>query len=83
MTAVPATQSLERKIARGGQVYHADEREKLEQIAEMPADVATDNLPPLRVDQSTPFRHFVAVKEMLKVRRRENLPTAAWRGAVE
>ena len=70
---LPDRQSFELTVDAAGQVYLAEQPLSLEQLDERLADVAMQTHLLLRVDEATPFRHFVAVVDLLKAHGLENL----------
>ena len=74
-------QSFEFTIDAAGQVFLADEPMTLEQLDERLADISTQAHLLLRVDEATPFRHFVAVVDLLKAHGLENLSIVTRRGS--
>jgi biopolymer transport protein ExbD len=64
-----------------GQVYLAEKPMSLEQLAEQLDTVDRDAHLLLRVDEATPFGHFVAVVDLMKARGMENLSIITRSGA--
>ena len=70
---VPERQSLELTIDSSGQIYLAEQALSLGQLDRRLADVGAQTHLLLRVDETTAFRHFVAVVDLLKARGLQNL----------
>ena len=70
---VASRQAVEITIDATGQVYLVEEPVGLDQLSEQLGDVAVDVPLLLRVDEVTPFRHFVAVIDLLKAHGSENV----------
>jgi biopolymer transport protein ExbD len=77
---LPQRSSLEITIDDAGQAYLADRPVTLEALGERLAALPVDSPVLLRVDEATPFRHFVAVVDLLKARRLERLSIVTRRG---
>jgi biopolymer transport protein ExbD len=77
---LPAEVSLEITIDGAGQAYLADEPLALAELAARLGGVAANAQVLLRVDEATPFRHFVAVVDLLKGRGLERLSIVTRRG---
>ena len=77
---LPAAASLEITIDSAGQAYLEDEPVTPEQIADRLGAVASDTPLLLRVDEATPFRHFVTVVDLAKARGLDNLSIITRRG---
>ena len=70
---VETRQAVEISIDSAGQAYLAEESVSLEALSERLGDMGADIPLLLRVDEATPFRHFVAVIDLLKARGLENV----------
>lgn len=73
--------SLEVTIDTMGQLYLEEQAVTLDQLDARLADAGDDLHLLLRVDESTAFRHFVAVVDLLKARNLENLSIVTRHGA--
>ena len=78
---LPEFESFELTIDAGGQVYLAEQPLTLDELDERLADVGMQAQLLLRVDEATPFRHFVAVVDLLKAHGLENLSIITKQGA--
>jgi biopolymer transport protein ExbD len=75
-----AAKALEITIDGEGQAYLADQPMTLQQIGDALDAVAATTPLLLRVDEATPFRHFVGVVDLAKARGLEDLSIVARRG---
>ena len=78
--ALPDSVALEITIDNVGQTYLGDEPLTLGRVRERLTAVAKDTPVVLRVDEAAPFRHFVAVVDLLKARGLERLSIVTRRG---
>lgn len=65
--------SLEITIDAAGQMYVTEQTVTLDQLDARLAELGLQAQLLLRVDEATPFRHFVSVVDLLKARGMENL----------
>ncbi len=75
--ALPEQRKLELTIDASGQLYLGEQSMSLEQLDERLTEATPDLHLLLRVDESTAFRHFVAVVDLLTARDMQNLSIVA------
>jgi len=78
---LPDRQSLELTIDAAGQLYLEEQAITISELDEQLVDLEAEAHLLLRVDETTAFRHFVAVVDLLKARGMENLSIVTKRGA--
>ena len=78
--ALQDLRSLELTIDASGQVFLAEQALTLAQLDERLADVGLQDQLRLRVDEATPFRYFVAVVDLFKAHKLENLSIVTKQG---
>ena len=77
---LPDSAALAITIDDVGRTYLGDEPQTLGRVRERLTAVAKDTPVVLRVDEAVPFRHFVAVVDLLKARGLERLSIVTRRG---